>query len=260
MNDVGVVVSRFYEDLKWIEQLKAPIDVYVYNRLGNSPGMGVHAPLDKDINDIGGLDVEMVKNNGVNLTIIYIPDDPGFETSTYAYHLHSKYDSLNEVTVFLQAHPMLYIHDIIELLNNPQQLKYTQFVPQFPGPGLLPAKRTLLDTPIEFSYVSNRFAHLAPMDGVDYGWTPYMNDYSKAPWLKFCQDIAKDGWPPSPFNFGEGNQFMVNRKRVWKHPVEYYRELQNFVNTHMDPNPTRPPYQQYNQGPNIIEGIAQFIF
>ena len=30
MNEVGVVISRYYESLKWLEELTSNIDVYVY--------------------------------------------------------------------------------------------------------------------------------------------------------------------------------------------------------------------------------------
>ena len=100
-NEVGIVISRYYEDLRWIENIKSNVDVYVYNRSGESPGMGVPDAVawakPKDPADVlGGLDINKCKENGINLQIIEIPDDPGFEASTYAHHCYSKYDDLNE--------------------------------------------------------------------------------------------------------------------------------------------------------------------
>ena len=64
MNEVGIVVSRYYEDLKWIENIQSNIDVYVYNRQGDSPNMGVPNAVawakPKDHNDnLGGLDLSV---------------------------------------------------------------------------------------------------------------------------------------------------------------------------------------------------------
>jgi hypothetical protein len=270
MNDVGIVVSRYYEDLKWIEQITSSVDVYVYNRSGDSPGMGVPNAVawakPKDINDIlGGLDIERCKANGINLQIIDIPDDPGFEASTYAYHCHSKYNSLNNFTVFIQAHPEIYVRNVIDKLNNPETIKYTKYV-ESNGDQLTNAIEIISDTEIEFEPFCDQLGRLNPYD--DYGWNPYKDNINKIPWLEFCKSMPNSivdengNWRPSnPWRFGAGNQFVVNKKNILKNDKEYYKRLQNFTNTYMDPNgDNRPSWQQLNQGPNIMEGIWQFIF
>lgn len=271
MNQLGVVISRYYEDLKWVEQLKAPIDVYIYNRFGESPGMGVpsaawgSAKTDKNKDDIGGINVGVVKNNGVNLQIIEMEDDAGFETSTYSYHFYTRYESLNEITVCLQAHPSIYIKNIVAYLNNPGQLVRTKFSASNPIPQLNPSVVNIGNECIDFSFISDNFAWLDPYR--DYGWAPHKDDLTKSPWWFFVkgmpgwaekkEDLKQlTGWP-----FGAGNQFMVNKKLVLRHEKEYYKRIQDFTKTYMDPNgDKRPSWQQLNQGPNLLEGSWVWVF
>ena len=272
-NEVGIVVSRYYEDLRWIEQITSSVDVYVYNRSGDSPGMGVPNAVawakPKDANDVlGGLDIERCKANGINLQVINIPDDPGFEASTYAYHCYSKYKQLNDYTVFIQAHPKIYVKNIINILNNPSSLIYTRYK-KTPG-GQLTDSTQYINTdillPIDFEPFCDQQGTLYPDN--DYQWSLYKDDFTKVPWLEFCKDMpgstyTSDGkWIPlNDWSFGAGNQFIVSKKRIYRHPVEFYKRLQNFTNSYMDPNgENRPPWHQLNQGPNIMEGIWRFVF
>jgi hypothetical protein len=277
MNEIGVVISRYHEDLRWVERIKAPLDIYIYNRqqiVGN-PIMGIDAsfgtpvPTYKDPTDIGNLNVETVKNNGVNLNIINMEDDAGFEVSTFLYHFWTKYDSLNEFTVCLQGRERGHIGtpfgdtDIQTLLNNPEQLKHTKFVPKYPGPGLLPAQRIIVEDCIEFEYLCDRFGWWDPYN--EYNWSIYKNDWNKTPWLclEVFQELAKVKWPPDSHNFGAGQQFMASKKSVLKHHPSYYKKMQEFVNGYMDPQPNRPGHpsvEQLNQGPNIIEAFWHSVF
>ena len=270
MNEVGIVVSRYYEDLKWIEEIKSNVDVYVYNRSGESPGMGVpHAVAwakPKDANDnLGGLDIGKCRANGINLEIMDIPDDPGFEASTYAHHMHSRYEQLNDYTVFIQAHPQVYVQNILEILNNPELIKYTSYKKESKV-QLSPAISYRVETPISFEPFCDQLGTINPLE--DYGWSPYKDNYSNIPWLEFCKNMpgstvdTNDNWHPAPsWNFGAGNQFIASKKTIQNKPVGYYKSIQEFTNTYMDPNGSnRPTWQQLNQGPNILEGIWKFIF
>lgn len=272
-NEVGIVVSRYYEDLQWIEQITSDVDVYVYNRSGDSPGMGVPNAVPwakpKDVNTtLGGLDIQRCKNNGINLEIIDIPDDPGFECSTYAYHMYSKYNELNNFTVFIQAHPQIYVKNVIDKFNHPTSLIYTSYAKQ-PGGQLtnsIPYMSTDIPIPIDFEPFCDQLGTLWVNE--DYQWSLYKDDFTKVPWLEFCKNMPgatydeSGRWQPlSHWSFGAGNQFIVNKTKIHKHPAEYYKKIQDFTNTYMDPNgDARPSWQQLNQGPNIMEGIWQFIF
>lgn len=270
MNEVGLVVSRYYENLKWIEEITSNIDVYVYDRYGDSPGMGVpHAvswatPKDRS-EQLGGLDIEKCKQNGINLQVISIPDDPGFEASTYVYHMYSKYDVLNDYTVFVQGHPHEYVANIINILNDPASIKHTTYV-ESDIQGFTPAIRHVSDQLIDFEPFTDNLARLH-IDQ-DYQWSQYQHNFNSVPWFEFCKDMTGstfdiDGnWrPPANWRFGAGNQFVASKNAIRTNDIEYYKRLQHFINTYMDPNgENRPEWQQLNQGPNIMEGIWQYIF
>ena len=265
MNEVGVVVSRFYEDCKWVEQLKAPLDVYIYDRVGAldvaDKGKYFYQAKTHPLN----LDLELIKNNGVNLKILPLEDDFGYETSTYSYHLYSQYDNLNDVTAFLQGHPQVYMKNIVELLSDPYKFARTRYDATNPTPRLEDALRlTITKEQIEFSYLSDCFAFTSP-DG-DYGWKNVRDDYTKAPFWFFLKNMP--GWAENkadlkeikPFIFGAGNQFAVNKKLVLRHDPSYYKRIHYFVKSYMDESPDRPEWQQKNQGPNIMEATWQFVF
>jgi len=268
-NEVGIVVSRYYEDLRWIENITSNVDVYVYNRSGESPGMGVPNAVawakPKDPNDVlGGLDIERCKANGINLEIIDIPDDPGFEASTYAYHCYSKYKQLNDYTVFIQAHPEIYVSNVIDIFNNPEQIKHT-FYKRLINAESSPSTFVVdLDNLIEFQLFSDTIVRC----GLDnYNWRLYENDYSVMPWLEFCKnmphsyDSNKKWMPIQRWDFAAGNQFIVSKRAIHINNVTFYKKIQNFVNSYMDPlSDQRPTWQQLNQGPNVMEGIWPFIF
>ena len=94
------------------------------------------------------------------------------------------------------------------------------------------------------------------------------NDFSNIPWFKFCKDMpgsridSSGKWyPPDSWSFGAGNQFKVSKQRIQKNTAKFYKEIQEFTNSYMDPNgESRPSWQQLNQGPNIMEGIWKFVF
>lgn len=270
MNEVGIVVSRYYEDLKWIEDIKSNVDVYVYNRNGESPDMGVpHAVAwakPKDVNDnLGGLDIKKCKANGINLKVIDIPDDPGFEASTYAYHMYSRYNKLNDYIVFVQAHPEIYVKDVISIFNSPQQIKhsfYRRANTEESSPAVCEYKPEAV---IDFQPFSDTIVRCTPMN---YNWSTYSSDYTQIPWLEFCKNMPgstideSNKWhPASSWDFGAGNQFIASKKAIQNNPAEHYKKLQDFANTYMDPSgDSRPWWQQLNQGPNIFEGIWPFVF
>lgn len=271
MNEVGVVISRYYESLKWLEELTSNIDVYVYDRIGDTPGMGVPGAVSwakpKDPNDqLGGLDIEKCRENGINLQIIQIPDDAGYEASTYAYHMYSKYNELNDYTVFLQGHPEEYVKNVITILNNPDTIKYTKFNKATVYPECIPAEPVISDTVIDVEPFADTLVTLCSER--DYQWSLYKSDYSKIPWLEFCKNMPEStideagNWnPPYDWWFGAGNQLTASKVAIHRHEAEYYKRLQKFINEYMDPNgDSRPAWQQLNQGPNIMEGIWRFVF
>lgn len=278
MNEIGIVVSRYYEDLTWIHNIKSSVDVYVYNRVGESPGMGsfgvegqkaVSWAKPKDPNDnLGGLDTAICQSNGVNLQIIEIPDDPGFEASTYTTHFYTRYDKLNDYTVCIQGHPEIYVKDVIDIFNNPDRIKYTEYY-RTTDEDYSPASRRFVNQKIGFQPICEYFGTVYPES--EYNWSLWKGDYINIPWIDFVKDIPgsvteyigqKQNWtPPKKWHFGAGNQFIVSKELVQKRDTEYYKNIHKFSNTYLDPRgDSRPSWQQLNQGPNVMEGIWQFIF
>ena len=262
MNEVGVVISRFYEDLKWLEELKSPLDIYVYDRGGVIETINEGKYFHRSKTPLV-LNTEVIKNNGVNLQIIDMADDLGFECSTYSYHCYTKYDSLNDFTVFLQGHPQIYCQNIVSDLNDVNKLKHTKRITIDGGWNVTTTvSKKVIEECIEFEYMAD--SSLGFYFSYDYGWGPYLANVSKSPFWKFCKNMP--GWsenrdtPPNTFPFGAGNQFIVSKKLILRHEPDYYKQIQYFTQTHMDPNPTQPDYQQRNQGPNILEAIWQFVF
>ena len=265
MNELGIVISRYYEDLKWVEEIKSFVDVSIYHTKGDIPIMENHQTVPWSYprsaeNNLGNLNIEKCLKNNINLDIIDIPDDLGFEVSTYLHHLYTKYDSLNEITVYLQAHPHIYIKNIVPLLNDPNKLAHTQFAPSDPSSRELnPSKLIInMDEYINFSFISDNFAWGKPY--TDYCTSPYKNDFTKAPWW-FIWEKEKLNFFEGR-SFGAGNQFMVNKKSVLKNEQNFYKKVQEFSKTYMDPNPdsVRPSCEQRNQGPNVLEQSWSYIF
>lgn len=265
MNEVGIVVSRYYEDLKWIEQLKAPLDVYVYDRSGPVEQVNENSYFNIIKTHDLDLNIDLIKDNDINFQIIPMADDLGYETSTYSYHLYSRYDKLNDVTAFLQGHPKSYMKNIVSIMNDPYRFARTKYSASNPTPKLEdPLKLTITEELVDFSYLSDCFAYTLP--SVDYGWKNYRDDFTKSPWWFFLKKMS--GWVENksdlkelgPMTFGAGNQFMVNKKMVLRHDVDYYKRIHNFVKSYIDESSDRPKWQQKNQGPNIMEATWQFVF
>lgn len=268
MNEVGLVISRYWQTLKWIEEIKFPIDIYIYDRRGSGPPKFVcqpnyQTPEEKDRFLRGetdlGFDINIVKNNGVNVEIIEIEDDRGYDGSTYLHHCYSKHDSLNNFTLFMQGHGYTYRRDIIHRINNIELLKHTHFISA--GVGLFPLKEETIEKCIEFEPISDRSGWVLPYS--EYGWEVYKTDFTKAPWWEFCKSMPdwNNGLPPKEgWAFGEGSQFIVCKERVLKHNADYYKQIQHFVNTYLHPNTQTTGWLDRYYGLSIMEGLWQWIF
>lgn len=275
MNRIGVVIHRYYENLTWLHNVKSNLDVYVYDRIGESPGMGLdpnYLPWSKkkDPNDnFGGLNVDLCKQNGLNLKITQIQDDPGFEPSTWLQHIINNYDSLNDYSLFIQGHPEVYCKNIIYYLNNPHLLMHMRWRRDPNGSyGHIAshAPYELSEDEIELEFMSDQSSHLISTQ--DYQWELYKHDFSSIPWLKFCKNMPgsfydeNQKWYPKPdWYFAAGSSHIIHKRIILENDLNYYRDAWNFVNTYRDPHgDLRPKWQQMNQGPNIMEGIYKFFY
>jgi len=267
MNEVGVVVSRYWEDLKWVEEITSPVDVYIYNRVGTVTVAGIRPNIVKTKDDIGNLDLEKMKCGVTNVEIIEMEDDIGYEASTFAHHCHTRYDKLNEFTVFLQGHPSVYCRDIIRQINNPKEFIHTRRIAvdneyNRGHNATSKAKIEITEDHIECEFLSYDVVWLHPR--FDYGWMPYQDNISKAPFWEFCQGIP--GWKkdqvesPEPFPFGPGSQTIVWKNRILKHDAEYYKRVQRLCIDYVDPNPITPSWLTRNYGSTLFEPIWKFTF
>ena len=213
---------------------------------------------------MGGLDIEACKKNGINLEIIEIEDDPGFEASTYLHHMYTKYDDLNDYTVFIQAHPQIYVANVIDILNTPSEIKHTFYKRQHSAESSGVNRILDLNKLVDFQPFSDTIVRCT---NANYNWALYKDNYENMPWFEFCKNMPhsykEDGkWVPIPYwDFGAGNQFIASKEIIRVNDKILYKKMQDFVNSYMDPyGDSRPYWQQLNQGPNVMEGIWAFVF
>ena len=260
MNKIGLVIARFHENLNWIKNINIPIDIYVYNR-------------HKDKSDTGGINTNNIPSN-INLEIINMEDDEGYEASVYAYHCYFKHDVLNDFTIFSQAEPHLggWSHDASPYINDPNLL-HTHYVGTANSEGIFSSKVEIIEKEIEFEWISEcwvwRHIHNC------HCWYPWKNDFSKRPTNKFCscktlpsgeleiQGVNKGfGW-----NWGAGSHFIVSKSRILNHPADYYKCLQEFCINYIDefplPDAIWPNAKNIrggHAGELLMESTWEFIF
>ena len=240
---MGIVIARYHEDLRWVEQITSPYDIYIYNRHENRK------------TDIGNLNVDTVAKNGCKLEIIDMEDDPGREAGVYAYHCWLKHDSLNDFTIFLQGYPFDRRAKLMEQLNNSFGLKHTRYICDVPQPAVLPKYVTpqivAVENCIEFEYIADSWITFEPH--WDHGWIPFMNDLSKWPFIEFC-----GGVPRMRHVFGASGQFIVCKQRILKHDADYYMRLHKLCISYIDPIPDG--IQSLHYGENMMEAIWEYTF
>jgi len=94
INNKEIVVSRYNEDISWLNKISKDIDIIIYNK-GNN-----------DINI-----------NGSNIKVINIPNI-GREGQTFLNHIIENYNRLYYNTIFLQGNPSEHCKSFLEIVNN----------------------------------------------------------------------------------------------------------------------------------------------
>jgi hypothetical protein len=94
MNKTTIVVSRFNENLDWLNEVAHTMNVIVYNK---------------------GEPLELDSNNRVN--IINLPNT-GRDCHTIFFHIFENYDDLSDFTIFLQGNPLDHFKNTIDYLKN----------------------------------------------------------------------------------------------------------------------------------------------
>ena len=106
MSTNHVVISRYNEDLSWIERIgRSDSRIFIYNK---------------------GQKINNIVPEGV--TVIDL-ENKGRESHTYLYHILNNYEELPEKIIFSQAHPNDHVSenfrsDFLDFLNSSAEFKY----------------------------------------------------------------------------------------------------------------------------------------
>lgn len=90
MNKLGIVVSRFRENIDWVNNLN-DVDIHLYNKG------------DDNLNFLG---------KTINLPNL------GRESDTFLNYIINNYDNLNEYSIFLQGDPFFHFNNLVYYINN----------------------------------------------------------------------------------------------------------------------------------------------
>lgn len=162
-----IVIARYKEDTTWTDGLG---NVVIYNKSTS--------------------DVESPHE------VVPLPN-VGREGHTYAYHILTQYDTLDDYTVFLQGYPFD---------HSPQLETQLREIRDRIAQGTQP----------DFQYVSQRVL-FSNLERCPYDITLHM-----APTYEKVFGIQKKG---HPFTFGAGAQFVVSRAAIQSRPRSFYQNL-----------------------------------
>lgn len=176
MTALQIVISRYKEDISWANGLSR---VLIYDKSGEP----------------------------CVLPAVSLPN-VGREGHTYAYHILTHYDTLNDYTVFLQGYPFD---------HSPQLETQLREIRDRIAQGTQP----------DFQYVSQRvlFSNLERC--------PYDITLKMVPvYEKVFGKMKKEG---HPFIFGAGAQFVVSRAAIQSRPRSFYQNLCSVLDYDVNP-------------------------
>jgi len=165
-----IVISRYKEDISWANGLSRD-EVVIYHK-SDTPCVSPH-PV-------------------VSLANV------GREGHTYAYHILTHYDTLDDFTVFLQGYPFD---------HSPQLETQLREIRDRIAQGTQP----------DFQYVSKRVL-FSNLERCPYDITLKMGPVYE----KVFGAIKQEG---HPFVFGAGAQFVVSRAAIQSRPYSFYKNL-----------------------------------
>lgn len=100
-----VVITRFCEDLSWLERFPANIPVTIYDKSGGGPRQRIHLP---GWSSADGPDSAPLWPGAIPLENI------GCESHTHMHHIVERWDTLADVTAFLSGDGVGHIADLPE--------------------------------------------------------------------------------------------------------------------------------------------------
>jgi len=175
---VLVVISRFNESIEWLNNIPKHMRIIVYNK---------GEPILEKMND--------------RTTILNIPN-VGRDCHTIFYHIQENYDTLADITIFLQGNPFDHSPNLYNKLNN---LNYEE----------------------HFDYISDRFLTTDAIDCPHHSNLPMRIVYNKV-----FQCNLKES---KKIVFGAGAQFMVSRKRIRMRSLDFYKNIVEILDYHVKP-------------------------
>ncbi len=170
MDDLELVVARYTENLNWLLRVPSSFRVTVYDKSG-SPGDAIAL------------------------------DNVGYEAHTYLHHIVSRYDSLANVTVFVQGRPFDHVPDLHRRLRRLGSGE--EPVDKFRWLGFVVDFDDKLGKRLFQSWSKNKDGRLLDLGA-------------------FCQALWNDIPAPERFVFYPGAQFIVTAKQIRKQPLSFY--------------------------------------
>jgi hypothetical protein len=171
-----IVISRYKEDISWANGLSQD-DVLIYDKSGEPCVLPAVLPT------------------------VSLPN-VGREGHTYAYHILTHYDTLDDYTVFLQGYPFD---------HSPQLETQLREIRDQIAQGTQP----------DFQYVSQRVL-FSNLERCPYDITLNMVPVYEKVFGSFDSFGKKKG---HPFVFGAGAQFVVSRAAIQSRPRSFYQNL-----------------------------------
>jgi hypothetical protein len=162
-----IVVSRFNESIEWTKQLE---NVIIFNKgepLSNTKKMG----------------------------------NVGREGHTFYKYIYDNYDSLDDLTAFLQGNPFDHCRNVI------QQIKS-------------------LKEPIDFMFLSDYIISATISNCRCHNNIPLQNVYNQ---------LFTDNHTDTPIHFGAGGQFIVSKRFILSQPRCFYLKIVNLLNKSINP-------------------------
>ena len=166
-----LIVARYNEDLAWLKRVPKAFHITIYDKSGGSSA-------------------------GIPLKNV------GREAHTYLHHLNERYDSLADVTAFVQGHPFDHAPDLHARLRALVEGRET--VADFHWLGFLADTDDSRGRRLFVPWSKNPERHELALD-------------------EFHQQIFDDPGPPS-YRFFVGAQFAVTRAAARGRPREFYRK------------------------------------
>jgi len=212
-----LVVSRYNEDIHWVNTIDHTIHVIIYNK--------------------GENDISYVNNN---IEVITLPNI-GRESHTMATHCSTRYERLADYTIFCQGDTLTHSPYFFELLENKQNfnIDYTslslKYLETIPPPHMIVNKRTHLE---EFNCFT-----LNSVQWHDKGTVFVGEEYLQFYELPHGTNILRDYFTrigldnridqnQSKASFSYGAIFAVNKDRITQHSPQIYDNIANISQKH----------------------------